>query len=772
MNTGKQINAMVVVLLVMLIAVGAYTIWDPFRSESAEDEQVELAAERAATTYALNCRLCHGDRGEGGSAGGRLPAAVPLDRPDLRGIRDGVFVQSAYDEAFDLITDTITCGRVGTAMPTWGATQGGILNEEQIRQLAVLITEGRWDLAQEHADEIDAETTDHAEVAMPAGSISATDTEIVLSNAGPFTLGQFFRIGEERLRVRRNELLVERGVDGTAPAAHDTGALILPAGEELPVPTGPELRAPGPQVLPQDALREAVDDEATVLAVSTLTNFSLGDVLQIDGERVRVTGLVTGIPTTSQRLAEDIGRAPERLLVTGAEGIEAGAIIRIENELLEVLEVRDDGDPDIVLDAAASASDDRISVENANFFSAGYVLRVDDELIEVVGAVESRQTLSETIGRAETLFPVSGTANIQPGTVIRIGGELMRVTEIVQPARLEVERAADGSSAASHAAGAEIRERAEEPEDEEMPLAPQLTGQALLADLDASATSIAVTGITGIEEGVAYLIDGELVTVVAREPAQVRVERAIEGTERASHPSRSTVYLGNLLQVERGAGGTSAAAHDDGDEVFLTELSVRRAAGESAHEEHGKNTEIYLGNTLNVQRGALGTDPAEHANGELARDFPPPPENPTITGSAGTPVCGQFAGGAPGAIETPIPDAADVAISLAEWMVSPDPVSIAAGPVNFQVTNDGTTIHNFRVFRTDLAPDALPLDGTRVDEESDALDVVGGFTDSLQAGASRVAPVESLEAGAYVLICNIPGHYQQGMFVGFEATAP
>jgi uncharacterized cupredoxin-like copper-binding protein len=35
-----------------------------------------------------------------------------------------------------------------------------------------------------------------------------------------------------------------------------------------------------------------------------------------------------------------------------------------------------------------------------------------------------------------------------------------------------------------------------------------------------------------------------------------------------------------------------------------------------------------------------------------------------------------------------------------------------------------------------------------------------------------VAPVESLEAGAYVLICNIPGHYQQGMFVGFEATAP
>ncbi|MBI4571517.1 MAG: hypothetical protein HY723_06165, partial [Chloroflexi bacterium] len=114
MNTGKQINAMVVVLFVMLVAVGAYTIWDPFRSESAEDDQIEQAAERGGTTFALNCRLCHGDRGQGGVAGGRLPAALALDRPDLQGIEDGVFTQAAYDAAFDLVTDTITCGRVGT----------------------------------------------------------------------------------------------------------------------------------------------------------------------------------------------------------------------------------------------------------------------------------------------------------------------------------------------------------------------------------------------------------------------------------------------------------------------------------------------------------------------------------------------------------------------------------------------------------------------------------------------------------------------------------
>src|SRR3990172_2061463 len=102
MNTGKQINAMVVVLFLTLVAVGAYAIWDPFRSESAEDEQLELAAERAATTFALNCRLCHGDRGEGGTDGGRPPPALPLDIDRLQGIQNGAFDHVAYNDAFKL----------------------------------------------------------------------------------------------------------------------------------------------------------------------------------------------------------------------------------------------------------------------------------------------------------------------------------------------------------------------------------------------------------------------------------------------------------------------------------------------------------------------------------------------------------------------------------------------------------------------------------------------------------------------------------------------
>ena len=173
MDTGKQINAMVVVLFLTVIAVGFYALFDPFRADKAEDDQLAMSAERGAHTFALNCRLCHGDRGEGGVDGGRLPAAPGLDRSDLRGFEMGAFSFAVFDENFTMIMNTITCGRAGTAMPTWGRVHGGTLSGEQIRQLTVVISGGDlgadpvhrdadgahigcWDDVQQQADEIDA----------------------------------------------------------------------------------------------------------------------------------------------------------------------------------------------------------------------------------------------------------------------------------------------------------------------------------------------------------------------------------------------------------------------------------------------------------------------------------------------------------------------------------------------------------------------------------------------------------------------------------------
>jgi hypothetical protein len=73
-----------------------------------------------------------------------------------------------------------------------------------------------------------------------------------------------------------------------------------------------------------------------------------------------------------------------------------------------------------------------------------------------------------------------------------------------------------------------------------------------------------------------------------------------------------------------------------------------------------------------------------------------------------------------------------------------------------------------RVIATDLAPDSLPVSEGIVDEA--ALDVVGE-TDDINPDDSEELQVELAE-GAYVLICNVPAHYEGGMYTGFEVGPP
>jgi plastocyanin len=143
---------------------------------------------------------------------------------------------SAFDtlnpnSTLNLIQNTITCGRVGTAMPAWGVEHGGPLSDEQIRQLTLLIMQGRWDLV-EH--EIDIEDEIVSDLEAP---IAADAAEMFVSDVTRFTVGEALRIGGERVRVtsvpelttnRFGELPddksgvigIERGVLGTTPLEH------------------------------------------------------------------------------------------------------------------------------------------------------------------------------------------------------------------------------------------------------------------------------------------------------------------------------------------------------------------------------------------------------------------------------------------------------------------------------------------------------------------------------------------------------------------------
>lgn len=92
--------------------------------------------------------------------------------------------------------------------------------------------------------------------------------------------------------------------------------------------------------------------------------------------------------------------------------------------------------------------------------------------------------------------------------------------------------------------------------------------------------------------------------------------------------------------------------------------------------------------------------------------------------------------------------------------------SAPAGHITFEVHNDGTIQHSFYVIKTDLDEGALPLDGTKVDENATGVEFIEEIED-FDAGTIKTLPVD-LEAGHYVLICNIAGHYTQGMHAAFD----
>jgi uncharacterized cupredoxin-like copper-binding protein len=114
-----------------------------------------------------------------------------------------------------------------------------------------------------------------------------------------------------------------------------------------------------------------------------------------------------------------------------------------------------------------------------------------------------------------------------------------------------------------------------------------------------------------------------------------------------------------------------------------------------------------------------------------------------------------------------------VEVTLVEYAIAANPSSIPAGEVTFQVTNEGPEdLHELYVFRTDLAPDQLPTnpDGT-VDEDAEGIELVGE-TEEFPPGESRTLTL-NLEAGSYVLVCNIyeeeeqEAHYAEGMRASF-----
>ena len=100
-----------------------------------------------------------------------------------------------------------------------------------------------------------------------------------------------------------------------------------------------------------------------------------------------------------------------------------------------------------------------------------------------------------------------------------------------------------------------------------------------------------------------------------------------------------------------------------------------------------------------------------------------------------------------------------VSVRLINYSVRLSAASMAPGLVTFVVHNADNVPHNLVVLRTDVAPRSLPVTGVH----GRAREV--GY----QGATGRLRNEETtrltltLPAGRYLLICNVPGHYQRGM---------
>jgi len=120
--------------------------------------------------------------------------------------------------------------------------------------------------------------------------------------------------------------------------------------------------------------------------------------------------------------------------------------------------------------------------------------------------------------------------------------------------------------------------------------------------------------------------------------------------------------------------------------------------------------------------------------------------------------------------------ATTVTVGLQEFAVSADPASVPAGSITFDVSNTGPDdVHEFVVIKTDLGATGLPTgDDGAVLEDGEGMEVVDEIED-IAVDDTQSLTVD-LDAGAYVLICNIlqeepdgtlEAHYTEGMRTDF-----
>lgn len=162
MRNPRKYAVLFFMTLCLAALLGVNCVREHARLSATATWQHEDYVQAGATLYAQNCMICHGPHGEG-------VVGMPLRRTDLQGD------PTAKADVYKMLYNTIYNGRPGnkahpqwvkvddgsgpghqhymsyTAMPAWGQSAGGPLDENKVQALATFIMNGDWNML-DHAD--------------------------------------------------------------------------------------------------------------------------------------------------------------------------------------------------------------------------------------------------------------------------------------------------------------------------------------------------------------------------------------------------------------------------------------------------------------------------------------------------------------------------------------------------------------------------------------------------------------------------------------------
>ena len=111
------------------------------------------------------------------------------------------------------------------------------------------------------------------------------------------------------------------------------------------------------------------------------------------------------------------------------------------------------------------------------------------------------------------------------------------------------------------------------------------------------------------------------------------------------------------------------------------------------------------------------------------------------------------------------PVAATLGGDAGEYAITVDPESAAAGSITFSIVNEGELEHEFEVFEGTLDPAEVPIEEERANFEGLGIEEVDEVEDL--AGGDEAQLTVELPSGTHLLVCNLPGHWEQGMYTEF-----